>query len=125
MKSISELFQSRRQHELSGFLVYILADGPADGATPVSCIAFEAEQNVLRPALLVANAAVGDYELTVLLDVFGSLRSTDFDQSGVIGGVRCVLDRFDRKFLQVTGTPDPAVFRAEDHKKAMHFGRLE
>ena len=35
------------------------------------------------------------------------------------------LERFERKFLQVTGTPDPAVFRAEDHKKAMHFGRLE
>ncbi|HET6323571.1 MAG TPA: hypothetical protein VFG04_02630 [Planctomycetaceae bacterium] len=125
MKSISEVFHSRRQHELSGFAVYILADGPADGASPVSCIAFDSEQNVLRPALLVANVAVGDYELTVLLDVFGSLRATDFDLSGVIGGVRCVLDRFERKYLQVTGTPDPAVFRAEDRKKSMHFGRIE
>jgi hypothetical protein len=123
MKSISEVFQSRRQHELSGFVVYILADGPADGTSPVACIAFDSEQNVLRPALLIANAEVGDYELTVLLDVFGSLRTTDFDQNGVIGGVRCVLDRYERKFLQVTGTPDPTVFRA-DRKKSMHFGRL-
>jgi hypothetical protein len=124
MKSISEVFQSRRQHELSGFVVYILADGPADGTSPVACVAFDSEQNVLRPALLIANAEVGDYELTVLLDVFGSLRTTDFDQNGVIGGVRCVLDRYERKFLQVTGTPDPTVFRA-DRKKSMHFGRLD
>jgi hypothetical protein len=124
MKTISEIFQSRRQHELSGFLVYILADGPADGVSSVACVAFDSEQNVLRPALLVANADVGDYELTVLLDLFGSLRTTDFDQNGVLGGVRCVLDRYERKFLQVTGTLDPAVFRAEDHKKSMHFGRL-
>jgi hypothetical protein len=123
MKTISELFQTRRQHELSGFLVYILADGPADGTTPVACVAFEAEPNVLRPALLVANGDTGEYELTVLLDVFGSLRTTDFDQNGVIGGVRCVIDRYERKFLQVTGTPDPTVFRA-DRKKSMHFGRL-
>jgi hypothetical protein len=125
MKSISQVFQTRRQHELCGFLVYILADGPADGRTPVACVAFESDANLLRPALLVANADAGDYELTVLLDVFGSLRTTDFDQNGVIGGVRCVLDRYERKFLQVTGTPDPTVFRAEDHKKSMHFGRLE
>ena len=125
MKLISQVFQARRQQELSGFLVYILADGPADGSTPVACVAFDAEANVLRPALLVANADAGDYELTVLLDVFGSLRTTDFDQTGVIGGVRCVLERFERKFLQVTGTPDPSVFRAEDHKKSMHFGRLD
>jgi hypothetical protein len=124
MKSISEVFQSRRQHELSGFVVYILADGPADGTSPVACVAFDSEQNVLRPALLIANAEVGDYELTVLLDVFGSLRTTDFDQNGVIGGVRCVLDRYERKFLQVTGTPDPTVFRA-DRKKSMHFGRFD
>jgi hypothetical protein len=124
MKSISEAFKSRRQHELSGFVVYILADGPADGTTPVACVAFDSEQNVLRPALLIANAEVRDYELTVLLDVFGSLRTTDFDQNGVIGGVRCVLDRYERKFLQVTGTPDPTVFRA-DRKKSMHFGRLD
>ena len=45
--------------------------------------------------------------------------------TGVIGGVRCVLERFERKFLQVTGTPDPSVFRVEDHKKSMHFGRLD
>ncbi|HXY33707.1 MAG TPA: hypothetical protein VEI07_05730 [Planctomycetaceae bacterium] len=125
MKSISQVFQGRRQHDLSGLLVYILADGPADGGSPVACVAFDTEANVLRPALLVANADAGDYELTVLLDLFGSLRTTDFDQSGVIGGVRCVLERYERKFLQVTGTPDPAVFRAEDHKKLMHFGRLE
>jgi hypothetical protein len=124
MKSISQLFQSRRQHELSGFLVYILADGPADGASPVACVAFDGESNVLRPALLVANAEVGDYELTVLLDVFGSLRTTDFDVSGVIGGVRCVLARYERKFLQVNGTPDPSLFRA-DRKKSVHFGRVE
>jgi hypothetical protein len=124
MKSISQVFQTRRQHDLSGFLVYILADGPADGSTPVACIAFDAEANVLRPALLVANAEAGDYGLTVLLDVFASLRQSDFDQAGVIGGVRCVLERFERKFLQVTGTPDPAVFRAGERKKAMHFGRL-
>jgi len=105
-------------------LVYILADGPADGATPVASIAFDSETNVLRPALLVANAEVGDYELTVLLDVFGSLRTTDFDQTGVIGGMRCVLARYERKFLQVNGTPDPSVFRA-DRKKSMHFGRIE
>jgi hypothetical protein len=125
MKSISQVFRTRRQHELCGFLVYILADGPADGRTPVACVAFESDPNLLRPALLVANADVGDYQLTVLLDVFGSLRTTDFDQNGVIGGVRCVLDRYERKFLQVTGTPDPAVFRADDRKKSMHFGRLE
>ncbi len=124
MKTISELFQTRRQHELSGFLVYILADGPADGASHVACVAFDAEPNVLRPALLVANGALGEYELTVLLDVFASLRTTDFDQNGVIGGVRCVLDRYERKFLQVTGNPDPAVFHAGQHKKSMHFGRL-
>jgi hypothetical protein len=124
MKSISEIFQTRRQHELSGLLVYILADGPADGATPVACVAFDSEANLLRPALLVANAEVGDYELTVLLDVFGSLRTTDFDQSGVIGGVRCVLERYQRKFLQVNGAPDPSVFSA-DRKKALHFGRIE
>jgi hypothetical protein len=125
MKLISQVFQARRQQDLSGFLVYILADGPADGRTPVACVAFDAEANLLRPALLVANADVGDYELTVLLDVFGSLRTTDFDLTGVIGGVRCVLERFERKFLQVTGTPDPSVFRVEDHKKSMHFGRLD
>jgi hypothetical protein len=125
MKTIAQVFQGRRQHDLSGFLVYILADGPADGSTPVTCVAFDAEANVLRPALLCANADAGDYGLTVLLDVFGSLRTTDFDQTGVIGGVRCVLDRYERKFLQVAGTPDPAVFRAEEHKKVMHFGRLE
>jgi len=125
MKLISQVFQARRQQDLCGFLVYILADGPADGATSVASVAFDAEANVLRPALLVANADAGDYELTVLLDVFGSLRTTDFDQTGVIGGVRCVLERFERKFLQVTGTPDPSVFRAEDHKKSMHFGRLD
>jgi hypothetical protein len=123
MKTISELFQTRRQHELSGFLVYILADGPADGSTPVACVAFDSEPNVLRPALLVANCDSGEYELTVVLDVFGSLRTTDFDQNGVIGGVRSVLDRYERKFLQVTGNPDPTVFRA-DRKKSMHFGRL-
>jgi len=125
MKSISELFHSRRQHELNGFLIYILADGPADGTSPVSCIAFDSEQNVLRPALLIASADVGHYELTVLLDVFGSLRATDFDQNGVIGGVRCVLDRFERKFLQVTGSVDPAVFRVDNRKKSMHFGRFD
>jgi hypothetical protein len=125
MKSISEVFQGRRQHDLSGFLIYVLADGPADGNTPVACIAFDAEANVLSPALLVANADAGDYALTVLLDVFGSLRTTDFDQTGVIGGVRCVLDRYERKFLQVAGTPDPAVFRAGDHKKAVYFGRVD
>jgi hypothetical protein len=124
MKSISQVFQTRRQHELSVFLVYILADGPADGATSVACIVFDSEANVLRPALLAANADAGEYELTVLLDVFGSLRTTDFDQNGVIGGVRCVLDRYERKFLQVTGTPDPAIFCAGERKKAMHFGRL-
>ncbi len=80
---------------------------------------------MLRPALLSASADVGDYELTVLLDVFTALRTSDFDQNGVIGGVRCVLDRYERKFLQVTGNPDPAVFRADDRKKSMHFGRLE
>ncbi len=80
MKSISELFQTRRQHDLSGFLVYILADGPADGKSSVSCVAFDSEQNVLRAALLAANADLGEYELTVLLDVFGSLRTTEFDQ---------------------------------------------
>ncbi len=125
MKLISQVFQTRRQHDLSGFLVYILADGPADGSTPVACVAFDGEANVLRPALLVANADVGDYELTVLLDVFGSLRTTDFDQTGVIGGIRCVLERYERKFLQVTGTPDPAVFRSGEHTKSMHFGRLD
>src|SRR3984885_1068033 len=88
MKLISQVFQTRRQHDLSGFLVYILADGPADGSTPVACVAFDAEANVLRPALLVANADAGDYGLTVLLDVFASLRLSDFDQAGVIGGVR-------------------------------------
>ncbi len=124
MKSIAEVFQTRRQHELCGFLVYILADGPADGSTAVPCVAFDAEPNVLRPALLIANAEVGDFELTVLLDVFGSLRTTDFDQTGVIGGVRCVVERYERKFLQVTGTPDPSVFSG-DRKKSMHFGRIE
>ena len=124
MKTISELFQGRRQHDLCGFLVYILADAPADGTTAVPCVAFESEQNVLRAALLSAHGELEEYELTVLLDVFGSLRTTDFDQNGVIGGVRCVVDRYERKFLQVTGTPDPAVFRAGEHKKSMHFGRL-
>ena len=125
MKSIAEVFQGRRQHDLSGFLIYILDDGPADGSTPVACIAFDAEENVLRPALLVANAEAGEYRMTVVLDVFGSLRTTDFDQTGVLGGVRCVLDRYERKVLQVAGTPDPTVFRADDHKKAMYLGRLE
>ncbi len=125
MKLISQVFQAQRQHELSGFLLYILADGPADGRTPVACIAFDGETNVLRPALLAANSNAGDYKLTVLLDVFASLRATDFDQTGVIGGVRCVLDRFERKFLKVTGTPDPSVFHAEDRKKSLHFGRLD
>jgi hypothetical protein len=124
MKSISQVFQTRRQHDLSGFMVYILADGPADGMSPVACVAFDSDATMLRPALLVANADVGEYELTVLLDVFGSLRTTDFDLSGVIGGVRCVLARYERKFLQVNGTPDPSVFRA-DRKKAVHFGRIE
>jgi hypothetical protein len=123
MKTISTLFQGKRQHELNGFLVYILSDGPADGVTPVNCVVFDSGENVLRAALLSAHAELGEYELTVLLDVFGSLRTTDFDQNGVVGGVRCVLDRYERKFMQVTGTPDSTVFRA-DRKKSLHFGRL-
>jgi hypothetical protein len=123
MKSISEFFRSGRQQELSGFVVYALEDGPADGKTAVRCVALDGKENVLRCCFLVVNGETSEYELTVLLDVFGPLRSTEFDLSGTVGGLRCVIGIFDHEFCKVTGTPDPHVFRT-DRKKAIHFGRI-
>ncbi len=123
MKSLSAVFQSRRQHELGGFVVYILEDGPADGRTPVRCVAYDAEHDTLRCGFLAVDGDAREYSLTVILDVFGTLRETEFDESGTVGGLRCVIERFERKFVKVTGVPDPAVFRA-DREKAIHSGRL-
>ncbi len=123
MKSIADVFRSKRQQELSGFVVYILEDGPADGKSPVCSVALDAAANVIRPCLLAVNADTSEYELTVLLDVYGPLRATEFDLSGTVGGLRCVLGALDHEFYKVTGTPDPQVFRA-DRQKALHFGRI-
>jgi hypothetical protein len=123
MKSLSDVFYSKRQQELSGFVVYILEDGPADGKASVRCIAFDAEDHVLRCCFLLANAETAEYELTVLRDVHGPLRATDFDESGTVGGLRCVIGIYDRSFLKVTGSPDPSIFRT-DRQKSIHYGRL-
>jgi hypothetical protein len=123
MKAISDLFRSRRQQELSGFVVYILEDGQADGKTAVRCVAFDSEENVLRCCFLAINGETAEYELTVLRDVYGPLRSTEFDQSGTVGGLRCVIGIFDHEFFKVTGTPDPLVFRI-DRERAIHYGRI-
>lgn len=123
MKNISDVFRSRRQQELSGFVVYVLEDGPADGKTAVRSVAFDGKENVLRCCLLTVNGETSEYELTVLLDVYGPLRSTEFDVSGTVGGLRCVIGIFDREFYKVTGNPDPQVFRT-DRQKALHFGRI-
>jgi hypothetical protein len=122
MKTISEIFGSRRQQELSGFAAYILEDGPADGKTTVRGVVLDGQENVLRCCFLAVNGETSEYELTVLLDVYGPLRSTEFDLSGTVGGLRCVIGIFDHQFYKVTGTPDPLVFRT-DRQKAIHFGR--
>ena len=123
MKSISEVFRAGRQKELSGFVVYVLEDGPADGTTAVRAVAFDIEANVLRCCFLAINGETSEYELTVLRDVYGPLRATEFDQSGTVGGVRCVVGIFDHLFLKVSGTPDPLVFRI-DRERAIHYGRI-
>jgi hypothetical protein len=124
MKSISELFSSRRQQELSGFVVYVLEDGPADGVSAVRCVALDAKENVLRCCFLAVNGETSEYQLTMLLDAYGPLRSTEFESNGTIGGLKCVIGIFDHEFYKVTGTPDPHVFRT-DREKALHFGRIE
>jgi hypothetical protein len=123
MKAISDVFRSRRQQELSGFVVYILEDGPADGESTVRCIAFDLEADVLRCCFLKINGVTAEYELTVLRDVYGPLHATEFDQSGTIGGLRCVIGIFDHEFFKVTGTPNPLVFR-NDRERAIHYGRI-
>ena len=123
MKSISEVSGFRRQQELSGFVVYVLEDGPADGKTAVRGIALDGKENVLRCCFLAVNAETSEYELTVLQSVYGPLHATEFDQSGTVGGLRCVIGIFDHEFYKVTGTPDPLVFRT-DREKAIHFGRI-
>jgi hypothetical protein len=123
MKTISEVFRTRRQQELSGFVVYVLEDGPADGKTAVRCVALDSQENVLRCCFLAINGETAEYELTMLRDVFGPLRSTEFDQSGTVGSLRCVIGIFDRQFYKVTGTPDPLVFRI-DRERAIHYGRI-
>jgi len=74
MKSIADVFRTKRQQALSGFDVYILEDGPADGKSPVRSIALDAAANVLRPCLLSVNGDTSEYELTMLLDVYGPLQ---------------------------------------------------
>ncbi len=123
MKTISEVSGFRRQQELSGFVVYVLEDGPADGKTAVRGIALDGKENVLRCCFLAVNAETSEYELTVLQSVYGPLHATEFDQSGTVGGLRCVIGIFDHEFYKVTGTPDPLVFRT-DREKAIHFGRI-
>jgi hypothetical protein len=123
MTSISQVFRARRQQELSGFFVYILEDGPADGQATVRCVALDGKENVLRCCFLSVNAESSEYELTVLLDVYSPVRSTEFDVQGTVGGLKCVIGIFDHEFLKVTGTPDANIFRT-DRQKAMHFGRL-
>jgi hypothetical protein len=123
MKAISELFQSQRQRELSGFQVYVLEDGPADGNAAVRCVALDGQERVLRCCFLSVNAETSEYTLTVLTDVFGPLRATEFDESGTVGGLRCVIGLYDRVFYKVTGTPDPLVFKM-DRGKTVYFGRL-
>lgn len=124
MNSLSDLFQSKRQQELSGFLVYVLEDAPADGKSTVRCVAFDGEDHVLRCCFLAANAETAEYELTVLRDVHGPLRATEFDESGTVGGLKCVIAKYDRQFLKVTGTPDPAIYRV-DRQKSIHYGRIK
>jgi hypothetical protein len=123
MKTIAQVFRSRRQQELSGFVVYVLEDGPADGKSTVRCVALDAKENVLRCCMLAVNDETLEYELTVLLDVYGPLHSTEFDLNGTVGGLRCVIGIFDHQFLKVTGNPDPNVFHT-DRQKAIHFGRV-
>ena len=123
MKTIAQVFRSKRQQELSGFVVYVLEDGPADGKTTVRCVALDAKESVLRCCMLAVNGETFEYELTVLLDVYGPLHSTEFDLNGTVGGLRCVIGIFDHQFLKVTGNPDPQVFRT-DRQKAIHFGRV-
>jgi hypothetical protein len=123
MKSISQIFRSRRQQELSNFFVYILEDGPADGQATVRCVALDGKENVLRCGFLAVNAETSEYALTVLLDVYSPLRSTEFDMQGTVGGLKCVIGIFDHEFLKVTGTPDANIFRT-DRQKAMHFGHI-
>jgi hypothetical protein len=124
MKSLSDLFQSKRQNELSGFLVYILEDGPADGKAAVRCVAFDAEEHVLRCCFLLGNAETAEYELTVLRDVHGPLRATEYDESGIVGGLKCTIAKYDRNFLKVIGQPDPSIFRL-DRQKSIHYGRIQ
>src|ERR1700722_2843538 len=123
MKSIADVFRTKRQQALSGFDVYILEDGPADGKSPVRSIALDAAANVLRPCLLSVNGDTSEYELTMLLDVYGPLRATEFDLNGTVGGLKGVIGVLDHEFCKVTGIPDPQVFRA-DRQKALHFGRI-
>ena len=123
MISISQVFRARRQQELSDFFVYILEDGPADGQATVRCVALDGKENVLRCCFLAVNSETSEYALTVLLDVYGPVRSTEFDLQGAVGGLKCVIGIFDHEFLKVTGTPDANIFRI-DRQKAMHFGHI-
>jgi hypothetical protein len=123
MKTISELFESKRQRELGNSVVYLLEDGPADGKTPVRCVAFDGAEHTLLCGFFVLSAATSEYALAIMSDVFGRLRATEFDESGTVGGMRCVLAKYDRTFLNVSGTPDPLIFRME-RNHSVRRGRL-
>jgi hypothetical protein len=86
-------------------------------------VALDVKERVLRCCFLTINAEAGDYELKVLQDVYGPLRNSEFDESGTVGGLKCVIGVLDGKFLKVTGAPDPAIFRI-DRQRATHFGKL-
>ena len=47
----------------------------------------------------------------------------EFELSGTVGGLKCVIGIFDHEFYKVTGNPDPNVYRT-DRQKAIHFGRV-
>jgi hypothetical protein len=123
MKTVRTIFGPQGQRELSGFLVYPLEESPADGQTAVRCIALDAKERVLRCCFLIINAESAEYELIVLQDVYGPLRGTEFDESGTVGGLRCVVGVLDGQFLKVTGVPEASIFRM-DRQRAIHYGRF-